>query len=213
MNSGSKVISFRLPVDLAEGFEKFCEEAAVTSGEILRKLVDDTVYPGAELAAPAEKQLYGVEATAQIVEIVNRQIKSQLDEQLGSMVDAHLELVQIDRGLTEAEKKHYDSSLAELDSRLVDLKVGINKLVQVVNDNVGVCNEEFVKVARLFQFLESHTHDDHGAVAVSDKKLLDAEVKLADKRSGKMELPKIIHGKTDKPGYIYYDYLNISMRE
>jgi len=25
--------------------------------------------------------------------------------------------------------------------------------------------------------------------------------------------PKIIQGKTDKPGYIYYDYLNLSMRE
>lgn len=34
-------------------------------------------------------------------------------------------------------------------------------------------------------------------------------VKVAEEEGN----PKIITGKTDKPGYIYYDYLNISMRE
>jgi len=205
----SKVIGFRVPEDLAKLFEQFCEAAGKTSGEVLRNLVDDLIYPpGAELDSP--ERLYGVGATEQIAELVNTQIK----EQIGGLVDEHLKLVQIDRGLTEAEKEHYDGALTELESGLANLKVGVNKMVQTVNSNVEVCNEEFVKVARLFQFLAAHIHDGDGAVVVSPKELLAAEVKLADKRAGKIEgQPLTIQGKTALPGYKHLEHLNLSVRK
>lgn len=125
---GSKVVGFRCPNDLAEAFEQFCEGAGKTTGEVLRGLVDDLIYPpGAELASP--EQLYGVKATKWIAEQVNTQIKEQLKEQLGDLVDEHLELVQIDRGLTEAEKRHYDSALAGLESNLAKLKAEVEPLL------------------------------------------------------------------------------------
>lgn len=123
----SKVIGFRCPVDLAELFEQYCEAADKTTGEVLRKLVDDLIYPpGAELDSP--ERLYGVSGTEQLVELVNAQVKEQLKEQLGDLVDEHLELVQIDQGLTEAEKRHYDSSLVRLGRELADLGGKLSKL-------------------------------------------------------------------------------------
>lgn len=221
---GSKVIGFRCPDDLAQEFEQFCEGADKTTGEVLRKLVDDMLYPGSSQgrlqerleanrkAAPLAdlEQLYGVEATKWIAEQVNTKIK----EQLGDLVDEHLQLVQIDRGLTESDREHYDGALASLRSDLANLKIGVNVLVQTVNNNVEVCNEHFVKVARLFQFLAAHIHDGDGAVAVSHEKLLKAEVELADKRLGKIEgQPSIIKGKTDRPGYRYLEYIDLSVKE
>ena len=111
MGSGSKVIACRLPADLAGEFEQYCEGAGVTSGEVLKKLVDDLLYPD-KAQLDSSKQFYGVEATERIVELVNAQVKEQLEEQLGPAVDEHLELVQVDRALTEAEKEHYDETLA-----------------------------------------------------------------------------------------------------
>lgn len=121
---GSKVVGFRCPNDLAELFEQYCEAADKTSGEVLRGLVDDLIYPpGAELDSP--ERLYGVSGTEQLVSLVNAQIKEQLNAELGDLVDEHLELIQIDRGLTEAEKKHYDKCLADLGNALVKLKAEV----------------------------------------------------------------------------------------
>ncbi len=39
------------------------------------------------------------------------------------------------------------------------------------------------------------------------------EVEKVEEVAEVEENPKIIQGKTDKPGYIYYEYLNLSMRE
>lgn len=179
MESGSKVVSFRLPADLAREFEEWCDDAGVTSGQVLRKLVDDTVYPGAELAAPAEKQLYGVEATAQIVEIVNSQIKAQLEEQLGDLVDEKLELVKLEPGMTEAQKLFYDQSLAGMKRAMADLE---STLAQIKTDVDSFLTGAYLK-------------------------------DLAEQAQKVEENPKIIQGKTDKPGYIYYEYLNLSMKE
>lgn len=213
----SKMIGFRCPDDLAKGFEEYCEGADKTSGEVLRKLVDDLLYPpSAELASP--DQLYGVKGTAGIIEIVNAQIR----DQLGPMVDERLELIQVDRALTEAERE----SLANLEGELTKLKAGTNGLVQVVNDNVEayegiaqtvnknveLCNESFNRISRLFQFLDAHTHDGAGMVNISDQ--LAAEVALADKRVGELDgKPGIIKGKTDRPGYRYFEHLDISVKE
>ena len=128
------MIGFRCPDDLAEGFEQYCGEAGKTSGEVLRKLVDDLLYPGSGrerlkarqgVATLADlERLYGVNATQWVADQVNAQIK----EQLGHLVDEKLELVQIDRGLTEAEKRHYDASLASLERNLAKLKVSVDSL-------------------------------------------------------------------------------------
>ena len=132
---GSRVIGFRVPDDLAEEFDQYCDGAGKTTGEVLRKLVDDMLYPGSgrerlerrrEAATSADlEQLYGVSTTEQIAELVNAQIKEQLKEQLGDLVDEHLELVQIDRGLTEAERKR----LASLERGLAELKVDVDRLL------------------------------------------------------------------------------------
>jgi hypothetical protein len=124
---GSKLIGFRLDNDLAEEIEAKAAEKGQSTSELLRELVDELLYPSrAELDSP--EQLYGVKATEQIVEVVNSQIKEQLKEQLGPLVDEKLKLVQVDRGLTEAEKRHYDSALASLESNLGKLKVSVDKL-------------------------------------------------------------------------------------
>jgi len=209
MAIGSKVVTFRLPVDLAAEMEEYCEEHGTTHGELLRSYVDGLLYPSsAELDSP--EQLYGVKATEQIVELVNAQVKEQLKDQLGELVEEHLELVQVDRAPTEAEKQHISESLANLGRDLDDIKTGVNALGRIVNNNVAVSNESFERVSRLFQLLEAHSHNDHGAVRVSD--VLAAELVQAEKRVGELPGDAIIEGKIDRPGYRYLEYLNLSVK-
>jgi len=166
---GSKVIGFRVPDDLAEGLERASDERGQTVGEFLRKLVDDFLYPGSGRDRLEERGK--VEAHEDLSGVMIR--LDALAQQLKGF-DERLELVQVDRGLTEADKEHYDGALVELESGLAKLKGGVNKLVQTVNNNVAVCNDHFVKVGRLFQFLAAHIHDGDGAVVVSPKELLEA---------------------------------------
>lgn len=127
--SGSKVIGFRVPADLAVEFEQYCKGAEVTSGEVLRKFVDDLLYPDrAELDSP--EHLYGVKGTEALVDLVNAQIKAQV----GNMVDERLELIQIDQGLADAEtREHYDEALAALRGGLAELRKGLAKLTAEVD--------------------------------------------------------------------------------
>ena len=205
---GSKVIGFRVPDDLAVEFEQFCEGAGKTTGEVLRKLVDDMLYPesGRKRLEERGEDLEGMLAPIQLaLDTLAQQLKG---------FDERLELVQVDRGLTEADKEHYDGALVEIESRLAKLKEGINKLVQTVNNNGEVCNDHFVKVARLFQFLAAHIHDGDGVVAVSPENLLKAEVELANKRLGKIEgQPATIQGQASAKGDRYLEYIGLSLRE
>jgi len=45
----SRVIGFRVPVDIAEELEKVSSERGMTITEFLRSLVDETLYPGSKL--------------------------------------------------------------------------------------------------------------------------------------------------------------------
>jgi len=213
---GSKVIGFRVPDDLAEELERFSSEHGQTTSEFLRKLVDDTLYPGSgrqrleeRRTVKADKALSGV--IGGLAEI-RAQLKG-LEQQVKSF-DERLELVQVDRGLTAADKEHYDGALVELESRLAKLKVGVNKLVQTVNNNVEVCNESFKRVSRLFQFLADHTHDGDGVVKVTSRELLKAEVQLANKRIGELpDTDQVKPGRFAKPGWKFLEYLDLSVRE
>ncbi len=49
---GSKVIGFRVPVDLAEELERVSSERGQTTAEFLRGLVDDALYPPKDAAGP-----------------------------------------------------------------------------------------------------------------------------------------------------------------
>ncbi len=236
---GSKLIGFRMADDLAEQLETKAAEEGQSTSEFLRRLVDEALYPGpgqerleARREAPetmAEfEKLYGVSATEHIAKMVNAQIKEELHEQLGAMVDAHLELVQIDRGLTEAEKEHYNGSLASLERELATLKVGVNKLVRVVNDNteayegvsrtvnknVELCNGSFDQLSRLFQLLEAHSHDDAGKVEVprDAESLLCAEVQRAEKWVGEFPVG-VRKGKVEKPGWKYLEQTKVSIKK
>ena len=212
---GSKVIGFRVPDDLAVEFEQFCEGAGKTTGEVLRKLVDDMLYPESGRKRLEERR-ERLEERGEDLEGILTPIQLALDtlaQQLKGF-DERLELVQVDRGLTEADKEHYDGALVELESRLAKLKEGVNKLVQTVNNNGEVCNDHFVKVARLFQFLAAHIHDGDGVVAVSPENLLKAEVELANKRLGKIEgQPATIQGQASAKGYRYLEHVGLSVRE
>jgi len=222
---GSKVVGFRCPNDLAEEFEQFCERAGKTTGEVLRKLVDDLIYPGsgrerlkerqeaASLAYP--EQSYSVSTTEWIAEQVNTQIK----EQLGDLINDSLELVQIDRGMTEAEKEQLNELVGKMDllTQRIDKTIEQdNRNIQMVNENSREWSE---KVYLLFQALDKHTHSKLTGGATMDSeaaKLIDAEVREADKHRGelpKSEEPNIIKGKTDKPGYKYLEHLNLSVKE
>jgi len=172
----------------------------------------------AELASP--EQLYGVKATELIAEQVNTQIKAQLAEQLGDLVDEHLELVQIDRGLTEAEKEY----MAELGDKVDLLTQRIDKVVEQDNKNVKMVNDNCRdwgdKVHLLFQALDKHRHNSITGNATLDSraaKLVDAEVVEADQQRGELlgaeEEPKTIQGKTSKPGYKYLEFLDLSVKE
>jgi len=172
----------------------------------------------AELASP--EQLYGVQATQLIAEQVNTQIKEQLKEQLGDLVDEHLELVQIDRGLTEAEKEY----LAELGTKIDLLTQRVDKVVEQDNKNVRIVNDNCRdwgdKVHLLFQALDKHQHNSITGNATLDSraaKLVDAEVGEADEQRGELpgaeKEPTTIQGKTSKPGYRYMEFLDLSVKE
>jgi len=213
---GSKVIGFRVPDDLAEELERFSSEHGQTTGEFLRKLVDDTLYPGSGRQRLEKRRTVGADEALSGVISGLAEVRAQLNglEQQVKSFDERLELVRVDRGLTAADKEHYDGALVELESGLANLKVGVNKLVQAVNNNVEVCNESFKRVSLLFQFLADHTHDGDGVVKVTSKELLKAEVQLANKRIGELpDTDEIKLGKVSKPGWKYLEHLNLSVRK
>ncbi len=209
---GSKVIGFRVPDDLAEEFKHACEQRGQTTGEVLRQLVDDMLYPNREEAALStdESVLGRLDLLEGVYEVLGKQLKD---------LDERLELSEVDRGLTEAEKEHLD----ELVSKMGLLTQRIDKIVEQENRNTRRVNENFLgwgnKVCLLFQALDKHTHSKltGGATMESEAaKLIDAEVRVADKHRGKLpgpEEPSIIQGKTAKPGYRYFEHLNLSVRE
>jgi len=204
---GSKVIGFRVPYDLAEEFKHACEERGQTTSEVLRQLVDDMLYPNREEAALStdESVLGRLDVLEGVYEVLGKQLKD---------FDERLELVQVNRGLTETDREHYDKSLADLSGELANLKSGVNKLVHTVNNNVEVCNESFKRVSRLFQFLDAHQHDSDGMISVSPKELLEAEVQLANKRVGELpDTDQVKPGRFAKPGWKFLEYLDLSVRE
>ena len=113
--------------------------------------------------------------------------------------------------------------LDELVSKMDLLTQRIDKIVEQENRNTRMVNENFLewgnKVYLLFQALDKHTHSKltGGATMESEAaKLIDAEVRVADKHRGELpgpEEPNIIQGKTAKPGYRYLEHLNLSVRE
>ena len=157
-------------------------------------------------ALNSQERLDGVSATEQMIEKINAQIVEQLHD-----FDERLELVQIDQGLTEADKE----SLASLESEFANLKTGVNKLVQTINNNVEMVNTKFRvwgdKVSRLFQLIDSHSHYENGTLKIPE--LLDAEVALADKRVGDLPGDDIRPGKVGKKGWKYLEILNLSIKE
>ena len=209
---GSKVIGFRVPDDLAEEFKHACEERGQTTGEVLRQLVDDMLYPNREEAALStdESVLGRLDVLEGGYEVLEKKLKD---------FDKRLEPVQVNRGLTEAEKEQLD----ELVSKMGLLTQRIDKIVEQENSNTRMVNENFLewgnKVHLLFQALDKHTHGKlTGGATMGDEadKLIDAEVREADKHRGelpKSEEPNIIEGKTDKPGYKYLEHLNLSVKE
>jgi len=204
---GSKVIGFRVPDDLAEEFKHACEERGQTTGEVLRQLVDDMLYPNREEAALStdESVLGRLDVLEGVYEVLGKQFKD---------FDERLELAQVSRELTETDREHYDKSLADLSGELANLKSGANKLVRTVNNNGEVCNDHFVKVARLFQFLDAHQHNSDGMIRVSPNELLEAEVQLANKRVGELpDTDKVKSGRFAKPGWKFLEYLDMSIRE
>ena len=203
----SKVLGFRVPDDLAEEFKHACEERGQTTGEVLRKLVDDMLYPNREEAAlSTDESVPGrLDVLEGVYEVLGKQLKD---------FDERLELAQVSRELTETDREHYDKSLADLSGELANLKSGANKLVRTVNNNGEVCNDHFVKVARLFQFLADHTHDGDGVVKITSRELLKAEVQLANKRVGELpDTDQLKPGRFAKPGWKYLEYLDLSVRE
>ena len=145
-------------------------------------------------------------------------LMAQLQQQLKDL-DERLELSEVDRGLTEAEKEQLD----ELVSKMGLLTQRIDKIGEQENRNTRMVNENFLgwgnKVYLLFQALDKHTHSKltGGATMESEAaNLIDAEVRVADKHRGELpgpEEPNIIQGKTAKPGYRYMEHLNLSVRE
>ena len=140
-------------------------------------------------------------------------------EQLGDLINDSLELVQIDRGMTEAEKEQLNELVGKMDllTQRIDKTIEQdNRNIQMVNENSREWSE---KVYLLFQALDKHTHGKLTGGATMDSeaaKLIDAEVREADKHRGelpKSEEPNIIEGKTDKPGYKYFENLNLSVKE
>ncbi|MBA7677093.1 hypothetical protein ES703_85341 [subsurface metagenome] len=62
-------------------------------------MIDDVLYPN-QAVLGSQEHLYGVKGTEALVELVNAQIREQVE----NMVDEKLELVQIDRASTAAKE-------------------------------------------------------------------------------------------------------------
>ena len=125
--------------------------------------------------------------------------------------NSRLESVKADRGLTKVDKEHYGTALVKLESRLTKLHEGTNNIVHTTNKNVKACNNQFIKVARLFQLLAVHIHNDYGVAIVSSEDLLKAEVELTNKRLREIEeQPDIIHGQITAKGYRHLENVDLS---
>lgn len=134
-----------------------------------------------------------------------------LDERLGIISEQVNELSgELDQQANALEQlKELQVRLDAAERKTIDDFTPIEKAQFIIPWMKELNGEDFVK-------LSLKTGHDAQLVEVPDPK---AQAEIAEffrqqaEEQKEAENPKIIHGKTDKPGYIYYDYLNVSMRE
>ena len=127
---GSKLIGFRVADDLAEQIETRAAEEGISTSELLRKLVDEELYPSGK----GEREAVELEGDA--IEDIRQQVAS-----LGGLVEHfgnHLkeladkvELAQVNEGLT---KKMVEEELERVEREATD---GHNQLAATINKNTA----------------------------------------------------------------------------
>jgi len=212
---GSKVIGFRVPSDLAEELERVSGERGMTTADLLRKLVDDVLYPSNRERsstmsdAATKEQLNNLEETrASLVDELHA-LSNQVDK-LGE----ELELARVTKSMLEANEAEVAKVVALAD-KVDEWKDSHNKLARVVNDNVEVVKRlpEVIEgqTDRLYQILL--TYIEVGTLSPEVLKLLREQAKAADSRRGELPMVGIVKGKVTAPGYRYLPNIDMSVRK
>ena len=128
---GSKVIGFRVPDDLAEELDRACAERGQTTGEVLRKLVDDLLYPSKSRKGEGEvAELEGekIEDIQQQVDTLGASVE-HLGNHLKELAD-RVESAQVNKGLA----KRLEEELERVERETTD---GHNQLAAIINKNTA----------------------------------------------------------------------------
>jgi len=188
---GSKVIGFRVPDDLAVELDRVSGERGMTTADFLRKLVDDTLYPGFGRDRLEERRK--VEAREDLSGLISRLDNlEQQKEQAGLAQEQSAERIkQLEQRLATAEQKRIDDYSPR------------EKAEFIIPWMQGLSGEDFVRLA-----LE--TGHEAQLVPAPDP---EAVAKVAEIMRKQDEEPQTIQGKTSKPGYRYFENLDLSVRE
>ncbi len=207
----SKVIGFRVPEDLAEEFEQFCEGAGKTSGEMLRKLVDDVLYPesGRERLEERDEREALKNAAGRL---------ESLEESSEALTDKIAKLEEEESDLGDRVAKLEETSpqaatndkavLKEKDDRIAELER------RKISDFPG--RDQGAFMLETFSRMPSDTVAIMVATAGKAELLTEAAAERAQAKTVTPEAEveeQIIAGRTDKPGYQYLETLDISIWE
>ena len=184
----SKNIGLRMPEDLAEEFRQFCEGGGKTTGQVLRKWVDDALYPpSADGGQEAE-----LEKTSRI---------SQLEEQVAGLQE---------KDDTNTEQiGQLNGTVAQLEEQQLE-RVG--KAGQLEVEVAHLQSPEHRREV-LGDWLKGMTPELYFELAAKLGYQVQEVAEIAEPGDGPEERPGIIEGKTEEPGYKYLDLVGISVRE
>lgn len=189
----SKVLGVRIPEDLADEFKQKSAEEGMTVTEMLRKLVDDTVYPpGGEQATAME----GVSELQEWVKATISAIKAELSELTKQLI---------------ANDKTKAEGITLVSAVLDTHKHGEKGAVLIENDFLSKewhPVREFVKEKLLLRFVADRIQ------AVMEPETIQREKQADEKRRAKVgEEDNIREGKVTEPGWKYLPWLGLSIKK
>lgn len=176
-----------------------------------KRWVHGVAPSGAQLRLEQPNPLITKSALEQLLDERFAAISEQVDALSGELAE---QVKTLSGEQQQGEKQ--DERIAQLEQRLVaaerktiDDFTSIEKAQFIIPWMQELSGEDFVK-------LSLKTGHDAQLVEVPDPEAQAALTEIFRQQAEEQkeaENPKIIEGKTDKPGYIYYEYLNLSMRE
>lgn len=202
----SKVLGVRVPGDLAEEFEQKSAERGMTVTEVLRKLIDDMLYPSSSERATTMGGVSRKQGQPELGPLEDRLelIETHIDWVISDLESTDKKTTEL-RNQTTDELTRLNDLVSKLgpiinsiNSKLTEFRDANNRLSGIVNNNSDQVKHGFAiaqaDLDLLYQVLDRHKHLVGrsggiltGSATAPKSDLINKRIAEANDRRGKLE--------------------------